>query len=259
MIYQASITVEIKGHTEQHTIDTNILPDIKMDSNYLQLFENKDISYEIIYSLSHDEEKKVIVLTGRCPDIKGSESVHYDIDPIKFADEMSIMLRDKDLIENMPSIKAGKEEMIKHFCKQLLDNNGSLCVNSIYDCFAYIYANGEKVGTFETMNIINNSSIKISDYQSVIELPNLKDVYIDLFINNKIHFGMNISNIEDDILTITDTNREEVEIPKEILNLKPKNSFETEEDFLLDRRSLISISNEDPSLDLDLDLGIFDE
>lgn len=225
MIYKASFINPVDG--QHDTIDTDKIDMISLNNSFLVSSEKE---YEIKYTFSYNNE--LIELKG---EINGMATSIAFIEPQLFTDEMSRCIHTNKLPDSSDSISDAKAIIANQFRDTLLIE-GITLKDVPYDTFGFVYSMGDKIGTFESIEMRQNKSIKFTHLLSIIELENAKDISFEFILSGN-KYSSTASCKEKDILTYDNLI---IEKTTEVYDVVSKDDYACVEDMYEDRRKLVS-------------------
>lgn len=231
-----------EGGDKRDWLDTNGIEEmLKFNSSLIQEF-NSETNHTIEYSMvaeDIDENNANIFLVGSCESIDAND-FRVQLDTQTIADELGkCSYSDTPIPDRIELIIETKKQIENYFSVKLLEK-GSLSINSNYSGFGFVYSNGNKIASIESLKIASKDKIEYSDIVSLIDIEKVKDIFLKFYIDKKYCFNIQVSDPKDSTFSIKENGIEMVEetTPAEILALKAKNEI-SEEDFIESRKVLL--------------------
>lgn len=236
MIYESSF--KSMKYNEFGTLDTNEIGDIVIPSYEVKTIYNV---FNIEFIFTYNETKELIMLTGniKSKELEYSTTVSYGIDPQIFTDEMLRAVENRQMPQTYDCILSVSNKIIKEI-ENILLANGELLKEIEIETFGFLYSgnicNENRIGSFESIKIINERTIEIIDDCSIIELKNAEDLRID-FIHGKNKFSTTLKHSQENVFTFTKLNKTDKFIN---YNIIPKEEFGSIEELKQDRMGLLT-------------------
>jgi hypothetical protein len=251
------------GESQFDTVDTAELPNTKLNDESIREFNDDKTVHIIKYAFTSThkmpENVEEIFVTATCDTIDESLKPMEKLDIQTFVDEVAKGAYQRKTPDSSEYIIEAKTKLKTIFANKLLEN-GCLAINSRYDSFGYIYAGDDIVGTFENINITSETELSIDDAQSLIDLEQAQSLSAQVYIEKKHALLLTINSIRNgNVATISNISKlDSVQIPEEILNLKTKDDYDSEEDFLAARRAMVNTNLATDNIESALDDIDFD-
>ena len=243
----------VAGEDAYDVVDTMELKNTKLnDDSITQCNEAKTmhiIKYEFGQRMAMPSNKEEIFIKASCSSI--DVEVEEKLDIQTFVDEVARGAYQRKTPDSSTYIIEAKTKLKTAFASKLLEQ-GCLAINTRYNSFGYIYSGVDKIGTFENINIISETQFTIDDSQSIVELDNANSLSMQLNIEKQYPFLIEIDSMRSKTTAVLKsiTNLDSG-IPQEVLDLKLKDEYSTEEEFLAARRSMINTDLVEDNYSLD--------
>lgn len=233
----------VPGEDPYDTLDTAELANTKLNDESIKEF-NEDKSIHIIkYDFKSRKtmptNKEEIYIEATCESIESGFKPIQILDTQTFVDEVARGAYQRKTPDASSYIIEAKTKLKTEFANKLLEN-GSLAINSRYNSFGYIYSGEDKIGTFENISIVSDTEFIMDDSQSVVGLERSINLSVQVFIEKKHAFLISIDRMKDSNTAVLDSITRIPEVPEEILILKGKDEYSSEDDFLIARRALVN-------------------
>lgn len=232
------------GEDPFDTVDSEELSNTKLNDESIRQFDEDKTIHIIKYEFGRRQvmptNVEQIFIKATCDTIDDTLAPEEVLDIQTFVDEVAKGAYQRKTPDSSEYIIEAKTKLKTIFANKLLAN-GSLAINSRYNSFGYIYAGDDKIGTFENINIDSESEFTMDDVQSIVDLTNANGIAIELYIEKEHSFYLDISRMKDKhTVVLGNIQKRDEAIPEEVMNIKAKSEYNSEEEFLSARRSLIN-------------------
>lgn len=242
MIYKSTTINPNDG--EHDTIDSSRMHQIEPLKTSLEVKGNGNNTYELKYSFTEEVDGEVY-LTATCSDINFLFAQKLEMQ--KFTDEISSAARNKKSPDSTEYLISLKEIATTALGSALL-KIGKVVIGSKYEFFGFILSGEERVGTLDGIKFTTNDEIELFDCTSIGDISNMIELNIEIEFNNKYYIGT-LTHKRDYVFNIKDFI--EIERDFNFPEIKEKSTYLSNEDFVKDRQSLISLNQNDENFDID--------
>lgn len=152
---------------------------------------------EIGFELTNDNDKKVIILTGKTH----GYSCSRELDELLFATELSKALYEEKTIEESDFMKKVISDIRKDLCKNIEINSGIFMQENQYDGIGFISSNGVKAITIEKISFgkvdysSNQVEITLHDCTGPSILKNISNPVVSFYTKDH-ELSIPVSNIK---------------------------------------------------------------
>lgn len=183
MIYTSEI-INPTNSEEKDIFDTNKLDIITFNSTILESSNN---NYEVTYLVKFKEDLDVnnnkIIFEGSFKYRDSSIIYSTELDPQELTNQAAEAIYERTEIDNKEIIIMAKENIIYQI-RDLLLLEGVILKDTRYNSFGYIYSDGDKIATFETVKV-SSRTIELGHVFTMFDLNNIDNIYISFLIANK--------------------------------------------------------------------------
>lgn len=245
MIYTTTLA---KPGDDCITLNSARLNVIKLKNSAIQGVRDNKI-YKIEHTLTVedlDTPNEKVYFKSICEDLNFVYLILMDMQ--KFTDEVYLAIQDKKLPDATDYIKEFKTESVSKFGDTLLKQTGEMTLNTEYDAFGYIYSGTDKIGTFEKIKFETTDTMGLVDVFSIIDLNKTEGLGIEYSLLDKKYVIQKPTYIGEHKLRVPSIVINET---NDIDKVMPKEEFETYEDFIENRKSLLNINIGNDNLSID--------